>query len=251
MTDAATTTTLPPGVETTPYATQLFESICTHHGGRERLTTAQLETVLVITRLHGDARAASDAMTRIRALEAIARAHDLLPSPPEPEPTYLDLSRLSDSEVETLHALVSRATVVGEGPSASDEEQARLHELRSLREEVSAARHLRAQLLEVQGERDKFRSEAARLADELHRLAVAAKGATEPRGAVEVLPPVRPTNHSMGALVPKGSPRRPDGLDESEMPPSCRPPYAPGQGSDLIFASGGVRRDQFSNNGGM
>src|SRR5262249_8652187 len=111
MTDA--TATLPPEAEGTPYGLSLFESVCTQHGGRAELAPADLETVLVIVRLHGDARAATDPMHRVRILEAIARAHELLPAAPKPEPTHLDLSLLSDEELATLEALMTKGTVVG------------------------------------------------------------------------------------------------------------------------------------------
>jgi hypothetical protein len=254
-----------------PYSITLFESICSEHGGREHLSAAHLELVLMQVKLYGDARNATDPLTRIRAMEAIERGRSMLPAAPKPEASYLDVTLLDDGELETLLQLTSKATVAGEGPSADEQEQARVAELKALRDEVVEARRLRAQLVEVERERDGFRLEAVRLGGELHRLKreVEAAAAKVPRGVVEVLPP----NHTLGALVPVNrkaagasgprpgveqapdrqhaqatTPRRPGGVPaDSELPPDCRPLLAPNQSAADFLVIGGARGSQFDN----
>jgi hypothetical protein len=267
MTD---TDTLPP-IALATSAAELYASICSQFGGQDALSLHKREIVLGIAKLHGDARAASDAVQRVKCFEGIARLTELMGPMPAPAPTYLDVTLLDDAELETLLQLTSKATRSGEGPTVDEQEQARVAELKALRDEVVEARHLRARIREIEDERDGFRLEAVRLGGELHRLKreVEAAAAKVPRGVVEVLPP----NHTLGALVPvnrKGAgasgprpgveqapdrqhaqaatPRRSGGVPaDSELPESCRPLLAPNQSAADFLAIGGARGSQFDN----
>jgi hypothetical protein len=72
---------LPPVSRLASDATQLFDAIVAKHGGAEVLGTAGLEIALALVRLHGDVRATSDGMNRVRLLEGISRLAALLPAP--------------------------------------------------------------------------------------------------------------------------------------------------------------------------
>jgi hypothetical protein len=65
-------------------AVTLLDAIVAKHGGAELLGTAGMEIALSLVRLHGDVRATSDGMTRVRLLEGVARLSALLPAPAGP-----------------------------------------------------------------------------------------------------------------------------------------------------------------------
>jgi hypothetical protein len=62
-------------------AVTLLDAIVAKHGGAEALGTAGMEIALSLVRLHGDVRATTDGMTRVRLLEGVARLSALLPAP--------------------------------------------------------------------------------------------------------------------------------------------------------------------------
>jgi hypothetical protein len=233
-------------------ASVLLDAIVAKHGGSELLGTLGVEVALQIVRCMGDARRATTAIERVRALEMVTRLTALLP------PAVASAESTSDGEGFTSDAAVA-VWVAGE---LSDEDLYRLTD--GLREFAPSAgvladlvdenAALRAQLFDAQccfsrkdfeglngvlmhvpsvdddGRADlvaSLQQRVAALEAEVEGLMAARTGRvygrrSEQRGA--------PGASRPGAQdAPAGSPARPGGIrPDDQLPDSCKPLLKPG-----------------------
>jgi hypothetical protein len=259
-------------------AAELFNSICEQHGGRAGLTTAQLEVVLVIVKLHADVRGTGDPLHRVRLLEAIGRAHALLPGSAVPAAAVAAdgeqftsdaaiaihvVGSLSDDDLlalaaglrtfsasnECLAALVERSVAV-EGQlrdaqlAFSQKDFVRLNEclahVPADSGRLDLVEALRAEVRKLEGLVDDLRSE--RVGPVYGKRAPGkAEGAREASPAGE---------HAPGASdAPRAAARSPAAIP-SQSPGAPRAPLQAGQGDGVdMFAMGAVRGSQFDNRG--
>jgi hypothetical protein len=254
----------------------LLNSIIAKHGGAEALGTAGVEIALGIVKLHADARRTASPLERVRVMEAISRAYELLPDEVGPEATHLDLTLLDDGELDSLLQLVSKATAAGEGPAAAEVED----ELTRLRRALEDARGYHARWeVEFEGRQEaiKARTRAEAEVYELKQevaglkraIALVREGLSE-RNISKLHAAVGQDapGSAVGASEPESGGRQPPApenappqrrvqasgiLRDDQLPLDCRPLLAPGQnGAAAVYAipaPAGLGAGRFDNRG--